>query len=275
MSTNGAEVKTAATGGRIRPVGKAQFAGVRVVALLALLTLSSSVPAAIPQRLKDGLSSQSVKVRVIAVAAIAKTKDPEAMALVRPLLKDSDGAVRAAAIDALSALKDVTSLSTIVAMKDDPVPAVRAIAARAEKALAAIGAIEVDIGDVSDLSGKANPTLVGSLQTLFEDELKKLSGGLNVKRGGVKKGYGALLRIRSISKEQDGGNEFMQIKCDMTLVELPGKVLRLTSSANAGAGVEGTIPPAMEADLVKDGIVACAPSLAKDFSDYIEQRRGH
>ena len=275
MSTNGPEVKTAhARTARRRAAARDlcnRFA--RWLMVLALVASQAS-SAAIPPRLKAGLSSSSVKVRVIAVAAIAKTKDPEATALVRPLLKDADGAVRAAAIDALRILKDVSLLPTIVAMKDDAVPAVRAVAARAEKALAAIGALEVDTGDVADLSGKANPALVASLQAQFEAELKTLSGGLDVKHGGVKKGYGALLRIRSISKAQDGGNEFMQIKCDMTLVELPGKVLRLSASANAGAGVEGAIPASMEADLIKDGIAACAPSLAKDFSEYIEQRRG-
>jgi hypothetical protein len=245
-----------------------------VVVFLLVLGVSSEGLSAIPQRLKDGLTSSSVKVRVIAVAAIAKTKDPGATALVRPLLKDPDGAMRAAAVDALAVLKDVTSLPTISAMKSDPVPAVRAVVARAEKALMAVGAIAVDTGDVSDLSGKASPALVNKLQTLFETELNAISGGLAIKHGGVAKGYGALLRIRSITKMADGGNEFMHIKCDMTLVELPGKVLRLTSSANASAGVEGTIPANMEAELISDGIVACAPSLAKDFSDYIEQRRG-
>jgi hypothetical protein len=58
----------------------------------------------------------------------------------------------------------------------------------------------------------------------------------------------------------------------MTLVELPGKILRLTSSATAAAGVDGEIPPSMEKELATDAINACAPSLAKDFIDYAQQR---
>jgi len=223
--------------------------------------------------MKDGLKSDSYKVRLIAVAAIAKTKDKEAAALIKPLLADKEPAVRAAAVDGLALLKDVGSYDAVFALNNDADPAVRAVVTRALDALAT-NLLAIDTGDATDLSGKATPAQVTKLQTLFEAELKKLSKGVKAVHGGVTKGYGALLKIRSVTKTQDGGNEILQVKCDMTLVEYPGKVLRLTSSATAGAGVEGTISPKMEPDLLNDGLDACAPSLAKDFADYLENRLG-
>lgn len=242
--------------------------------LCAFLLLGSQASlAAIPQRLKDGLTSPSVKVRVIAVAALAKTKDAEAAALIRPMLNDSEGVVRAAAVDGLVFLKDVSALAAVTALAKDPSDAVRAVVARSVPLLEAMS-IQVDVGDVGDLSGKASPALVSRLQSTFEAELRKLVKGVTLKRGGVSKGYGAILKVRSITRGKDGANEFLEIKCDMTLVEFPGKVLRVSSSAAAAAGVEGSLPVSMEADLANDAIDACAPSLAKDFADYLEGRRG-
>lgn len=237
-------------------------------AFFAALACSSPAAAAVPKRLKDGLSSSSVKVRVIAVAAVARTKDPTAATLLRPMLADPEPAVRAAAVDGLTLLQDLASAGAIEQLKDDPDSAVRAVVGRAIQKFAD-AFLQVDTGD---LSGKASPELLERLQSTFETELKRLAQGVVTKRGGVKKGLGAMLKIRSITKGSDGGNEFLEVKCDLTLVELPGKILRVSSTATAAAGVEGKIPAKMEPELARDGIDACAPSLAKDFADYVKSR---
>jgi hypothetical protein len=247
--------------------------GVPLSILLFVLSIAIPANAAVPARLKDGLSSSSVKVRVIAVAAVAKTKDPEAAALLRPMLGDPEAAVRAAAVDGLVLLKDLGAAAAIAKLKDDPDAAVRAVVGRGLPKLSA-ALIQVDTGDLSDLRGKASPELLDRLRSTFEAELQKQSGGVNIQRGGAQKGLGAMLKIRSITKGSDGANEFIEVKCDLTLVELPGKILRVSSTANAAAGVEGKMPAKMEAELAKDGIDACAPSLAKDFADYIVTRAG-
>lgn len=247
--------------------------GVLLPILLVGLAFAVPTSAAVPARLKDGLSSSSVKVRVIAVAAVAKTKDPEAAALLRPMLADPEAAVRAAAVDGLVLLKDAGAAAAIAKLKDDPDAAVRAVVGRGLPKLAG-ALIQVDTGDLSDLSGKASPELLERFRSTFEAELQKQAGGVNIQRGGVQKGLGAMLKIRSITKGSDGANEFIEVKCDLTLVELPGKILRVSSTANAAAGVEGTMPARMELELAKDGVDACAPSLAKDFADYVVTRAG-
>ncbi len=247
----------------------------RQASLLFLLVSLWSTPSfsAVPQKMKDGLSSSSVKVKVIAVAAIVKTKDREAATLIRPLLNDSEPTVRAAVIDGLATLKDLASLKDIDKLKGDPDDAVKAVATRAHDALSS-SMVRVDVGDVGDLSTKATPQNIARLQNVFDTELRKLRHDLLLQKGGVDKGYGAILKIRSVNKSKQDGNEILEVKCDMTLVEYPGKVLRLSSSATAGAGWEGTIPKNMDAELMNDSLDACAPALAKDFADYIEQRRG-
>jgi len=245
--------------------------GVLLSILGVWLAIAMPTSAAVPARLRDGLSSPSVKVRVIAVAAVAKTKDVEAAALLRPMLADPEGAVRAAAVDGLVLLKDVGATAAIAKLKDDRDAAVRAVVARALPKLAS-ALVQVDTGDLSDQSGRVPPELLERFRTIFEAELQKISGGVTIQRGGVTTGVGALLKIRSVKKGNDGPNEFIEVKCDLTLVEMPGKILRGASTANAAAGVEGAIPARMETELIRDGIDACAPSLAKDFADYLTTR---
>ena len=266
MSISGPEVKS-------RPRARASMPFLCAL-LCALLMLSApSSLAEVPQRLKDGLSSSSIKVRVIGVSAIAKTKDPGAAAMIRPLLHDGEAAVRAATVDGLVLLRDAGAAAAVALLASDPSATVRAVVARSLPLLEAMS-VEVDVGDVGDLSGKASPALVSRLQSTFETELKHLVNGVTLKRGGVSKGYGAILKVRSITRGKDGRNEFLEVKCDLTLVEYPGKVLRVSSSAAAAAGVEGSLPVAMEADLANDSVDACAPSLARDFAEFLQGRRG-
>ena len=244
-----------------------------------LFTLGSTVAttsadAKVPPKLIQGLASNSVKVRIIAVAAIAKTGDPTASPLLRAMLEDQAPTVRAAAVDGLVTLKDAGALALVEAMAGDPDKAVQAVVGRAIKALNGM-VLFIDSGDVADISGRNFPNVATRLQAGFEAELRKiLPADVVVQRGNVTKGYGALLKVRSAKNGADAaGNGYLEITCDMTLVELPGKILRLSSKASAAAGVEGKLPPGMEAELANDGIDACAPSLAKDFADYVEQRR--
>ncbi|MDP2343303.1 MAG: HEAT repeat domain-containing protein [Deltaproteobacteria bacterium] len=254
MSTNRPEVKA------------------RALALLfAAMFVASAAHAAVPAKLKEALSASSTKVRIIAVASVAKSGDPEARGLLERMLKDPEATVRGAAVDGLATLKDPGALAALEAIKNDPDVGVRAIAGRAITALEAL-VVNVDIGDAEDLSGGSIPGLLPLLQSGVEKELKAALPGFSIQRGGVGKGYGLLLKIRSIKKSKQDGNGIIEIKTDMTLVELPGKILRLTSSATAAAGVDGDIPKAMEKELATDAINACAPSLAKDFIEYAQQR---
>jgi hypothetical protein len=239
--------------------------------LLAVALTSTNASAAVPQKLKDGLKSDSTKVRVIAIAGIARNGDAEARGLLQGMLGDKEPSVRAAAVDGLALLKDPAALPSLLPLKKDADEAVRAVVGRAIDALEAL-LVHVDVGDVEDLSKSGIAGLLPLLQSGVERELKAQLPSLDVRRGGVTRGYGLVLKIRSVTRSMQDGNGVLEVKCDLTLVELPGKILRLSSSATAAAGVDGEIPKAMEKELATDAINACAPSLANDFIEYAQQR---
>lgn len=255
------------------PASRRGFTGIVAACVLAFWVAAGPASAAIPARLREGLAASSVKVRLIAVAAVARTKDAEAAALLRPLLADESPVVRAAVVDSLAALVDVAAYAVIAGLQKDPDAAVRTAAGKALKVLDN-ASVRVDIGDVADLSGRNYPGVTERLRDRFrlavESDLKQ---GVVVGTTAVDKGYGAILKIRTVTTGMSDGNGMLEVKCDMTLVEMPGKILRLTASASAAAGVEGKLPAAMEPELANDAIDACAPSLARDFADYVEQHR--
>ncbi len=270
MSTNGAEVK--APKAAPAPSGAHSFARALAVALWLTTLSTSPALAAVAPKLKEALSSSSIKVRIIAIAGVAKSGEPETRGLLEPLLRDPEPTVRGAAVDGLASLQDPGALAVLLPLKSDPDQDVRAIVGRAIATLEAL-IVNVDVGNVEDLSGGSIPELVPLLQSVVEGELRKALVGYSIRRGGVTKGFGLLLKIRSIKKSVQDGNGIIEVKCDMTLVELPGNILRLSSSATAGAGVEGEIPKSMEKELAQDAVNACGPSLAKDFIEYAQQHR--
>lgn len=253
----------------------------RACVAIALMTCALPAPSVhaqaakpVAQKAIDSLSASSPKVRIVAVAAVAKSKDPRARALLEPLLADPDAAVRAAAVDGLGRIGDPAALAALEAHRADTDPTVQTVLQRVMPALEALR-LNVDLGEVQDFTNGQVPGLMDELQKKVESALvKEMGGGISVKRGGVEKGYGLILGIRYVKQVKDGPNTLLEIKCELTLVELPGKILRLSSNATAGAGVEGAIPKRMEGELARDAIDACAPSLAKDFTDYAKQRIG-
>jgi len=225
--------------------------------------------AAIPRPVREALQSRSAKVRILGITGVAKSRDAEAPRLLRALLADPEPAVRAAAVDAFATLKDPAALSSVQALGQDADPTVRAAVARATAALEKL-VLAIDVGDVEDLSDKSVPGLLPVLQDGVEQALRaELGKAATTRRGGVATGYGAVLRLRSLRRLDNNGDG---VKCDVTLLELPGRILRFTSSATAAAGVVGPLKKSMERELALDGIGACAPSLARDIAEYVRLR---
>jgi hypothetical protein len=268
MATRGAEVNR-------RPWG-AVPAGLRcVVFFVAVVVLAAAGPAraAISPKLQEAVRSGNTKVRIIAIAGVARTNDVDAPALLRGLLGDPEPLVRAAAVDGLLALKDTGAIAAVVALRADPHAAVRASAERALPLLQALITV-LAVADVEDMSDGSIPGLVPLLQDGFETALRAaLPPGYDVRRGGAEKGYGLLVKLRAIRRGMDGGDGFIEPKCDVTVIELPAKALRFASSAAAAAAVSGPVPKNMERELAGDGIAACAPSLAKDVVEFLKTRR--
>ena len=75
------------------------------LALFAVLSLANQARADSAadnfNKLKDGLTSSSPKVRIVAVSGISKSKDAHARELIEPLLKDSEPTVRVTVVEGL------------------------------------------------------------------------------------------------------------------------------------------------------------------------------
>jgi hypothetical protein len=263
MATQPDEVKQ-------RRASRTRLAGL-VVFCLALL-LSTTAAAAIPRAIRDSLTSKSVRVRIIGVIGVAKSGDPEALGLLQGMLADPEPNVRVAVVAGLETLKNPAALAALQTLATDRDENVRAAAVRAVAALEKL-VVVIDTGDIEDISDKTVPGLTPQLQEGVEQALREALGSSAVlRRGGVERGFGAILKLRSVRRLVQDGNGAIEVKCDVTLVEMPGKILRFTSSATAAAGVEGALPRGMERELATDGINACAPSLAKDIADFVRSR---
>jgi hypothetical protein len=259
--------------------------------LLLLCSLSFAAAAeGLSIKVLMGLESDSARVRVASVVAVQKSGDKKARRILEGMLGDKDKRVRAAAAEALGKLGDPQARAALEEASKDKEKIVRRAVDIALKALAAAAApddqlkapaparptgpaVTVDIPVAEDLSGAGSGE---HLRLLRQQVIAALRDNakipVDVHMGGAKKGYGLWLRIRSIGERKDGPATFVDVRCEMTLVALPSQALRLSSSATAGAGIEGALSPSLKGELIVDGIKACAPALAADFVDYAHSR---
>lgn len=270
---------------RVNPVRHARRSGLArsqaagpvralAVAWVVLFTMGAGAARAeLPKKLLDGLASSSTKVRIVAVANVARSKDPAARALLEPLLADGDPAVRAAVVEGLGRIGDPAALKALSTLQADADATVQSVLKRVVPALEAL-VIHIYVGDAKDLSGSTLPGLADKLKREVRSALvAKLGPGFVMIDDPTKKSYGAApLNIRSVTRSKDGRTSFLEVKCELTLVEMPGNILRAALSSTAAVGVEGEISKKLEAELANDAIVACAPEVASDFAAYVKER---
>ncbi|MCC7069739.1 MAG: HEAT repeat domain-containing protein [Deltaproteobacteria bacterium] len=237
------------------------------------LLLAPVAHAELPKKLVDGLSSSSSKVRIVAVSNVARSKDPTARGLIEPLLTDSDPAVRAAVVEGLGRIGDPAALTPLKALASDQDDTVQAVLKRVLPVLEAL-VVNVLVGEARDLSGGIVPGLAERLRREVRSAIaSKLGPGFVLTDDPSKKSYGATpLNIRSVTRSKDGKTSFLEVKCELTLVEMPGNILRAALGSTAAVGVEGEISKKLEAELANDAVSACAPELAADFVAYVKER---
>jgi uncharacterized protein (UPF0147 family) len=162
----------------------------RVSIALVLLTLMFAQPAHADQidinvgQLKNG---KSVKIRLSAALALAKTRDNRSVkALVYALEKDSESTVRRVAAVSLGKIVDASTPKKLQkkalkalknAKKNDSDSKVRKNAAKALKKLASLSSVTsptvfVNIGDAADLSGKLTKTSVKEIKKVLEQTVR-------------------------------------------------------------------------------------------------------
>lgn len=260
----------------------------------------SQSQAEIPSSVLQGLKSAQPRVRIAALVAVAKLKHPNSRALIEEKLGDSDNTVRAAAVDALGQLGDPAALASIRPLVNDSDALVKSTAdstiklldkirleqekskslaqnpssgANATPVVIPAGSVGVHMDATTDLSGRNFAGLTNQLTTLFSKNVQTKGGNKYVlTEGKLDKGFGVALKIRKITTNNGSSESFVDVKCDMTVTELPGNALRLAANANASVGIEGSLDPATELDLANDGVKECAPSLAQDFVEYMKKK---
>lgn len=162
----------------------------RVSIALVLLTLMFAQPAHADQidinvgQLKNG---KSVKIRLSAALALAKTRDDRSIkALIYALDRDSESTVRRVAAVSLGKIVDASTPTRLQkqavkaledAKKNDSDKKVRKNAAKALKKLAALAAVSaptvfVNVGDATDLSGKLSKSTVKDVKKVLEQTVR-------------------------------------------------------------------------------------------------------
>jgi len=232
----------------------------------------------------ESLEDKRPKVRIVAVAAVAKSGDKNARRILQGMLGDKSEQVRAAAARGLGQVGDPKALRALqLAVDEDKSKLVRreakaalALLQKAKPKSAAAGqggAVSVVVFPVDDVANTGRP----ELKTRLHDGVKAAIGASKKRQWAFtddekQKGYGVMLRIRSITEGKQGDVSLVEVKCEMTLVAMPSRALRVAASASAALGIEGALDPAMKDELVGDGIDACAPALVEDFLGYVLNR---
>jgi len=243
---------------------------------------------ALPPTVLAGLESDRVRVRITAVVAVSKSDDPSARAILEGMLSDPVPAVRAAAVEGLGRVGDPRALKALRKLEGDKDSVVRDVVTRTIAALEALpqpGAdggeaprptaraanlprVVVDASDAKDMSGLAPDGMVEKLRRNVVNALGSDPRLASEIQDGAQSGYGLLLRIRKIEERKQDNLSVVEVKCELTLVQLPGKALRMQSAATAAAGIEGGLDDKLRQELISDAIDVCGPELAKDFVDY-------
>lgn len=258
------------------------------MALACLLCALIAGPAhakKVPAKVLSALSHSSVRVRIAAVVAVSKSGADNARQVLEKVVRtDKAAPVRAAALEGLERIGDPEALPTVQGALSDKSALVKKVARRAQAKLKAARssrmaptasgpAIPVDLSAVEDASGAGYPGLAALLQSEIQRNIEKNKRrDWRVSTSRLKKGYGLIARLKEVRPFSQDGVNGLESRCEMTVVKLPGKALRLSLRANAAAGVQGDLRDSSKPRIVKDGVRACAAALAGDFVEYAFSR---
>ena len=247
------------------------------MALVLCLVAPSALAEPVPAKLEAALAAKSSRVRIAAIAAVGRSDGDNAGVLLRRMLGDKIATVRAAAVEALGNVGELEqSAIALKRMSKDKSPLVRKINVQALKKLAlreklrGNEAVNVHLFAVRNSTGQEIPEALALLKNTVVSSLKKdIRHRFGIQPDSSQKGFGLMLKIKGIKPFAQDDVTGEQVDCEVTVVELPSKNLRMNSVASTGAGISGTLSDAMKKELTGDAILACAPALVDDFADFV------
>ncbi len=254
------------------PAGRSSRAVTLAAALLGLL---AALPAqALPAAVSRGLAHENYKVRLQAAAAVASQGGAGARQALEGLLDDREPLVRVAACDALLALGDpaaLPALKTLLADDHDMVRRRARLARRVLKNATPSGQRQqpreqkpVILGSVVDNSSSGNRGLAAKLQRALEDELRNQDTALKA----LRRRYELIAQVRSVDEQPARSETRVDVQCHLTVAELPGRTLRLSTQVTAAAAVSGYASPQELVELAQDAAVAAGSALVREFTSW-------
>ena len=257
---------------------------IHMLIFIAINSILSSPLAAkkAPKKVYKALHSHYYKVRIQAVAMLAKSTDPRAADAIAGMLKDPETMVQVAACDALTAIgkpEHIKLIKALLQSKDDllrrrarlairvlkkkrpqrgtkPQPAKRkAVAAKADSKKV----IQLDVA--KDRSKSGFDALAKTLQQGLEEAKKTRRAALQA----VSKSYLIIPQISTVRPHISDTESRIDVSCHITVVELPQKSLRLSTQVTAAAAQSGRASHADQQELAQDATRAAGEALMNEF----------
>lgn len=240
------------------------------------------------KRVFKALKSPRYKVRMQAVAVLAKSGDPRAVEAIAVLLTDSEPLVQATVCDALLALGDpsvLPRLTRLLQSDDDLVRrrarlAVRVLKEKQGAALPGAGTQAPNFanrgGDdvLPKLVSVDDPTNSG-FSGLDQALRQGLSQGLKSRQSAllsVQIHYALRAQVRSVKPVVADDQSRVEVTCHITVVELPRNSLRLSTQVTAAAAQSGRANKADQEELARDAARGTGEALAEAFVSWAAGR---
>jgi len=239
--------------------------------LLGSLLLIAADDAQEADKLYASLTDPRYKVRIQAAAALAARQDPYALSALEQLLGDSEPLVRAAACDALMVQGNPAALVAVDRLTNDPDDLVRKHARLTVRVLnaqkknavrAAAGSVAIET--VTDVSQSGHQGLDEALRSGLSTALANQAVSLKA----LTRRYALFVQVRSVEQHIGDSESSVQVRCQLTVAELPRRTLRLSTQVTANATVEGRLAGNELLETARDAARSAGAELGHEFTTW-------
>jgi hypothetical protein len=123
-----------------------------------------------------------------------------------------------------------------------------------------------------DKSKSRVPGLGTTLRKTAVAQIKRSTSGPVRFSAKTTRGYSVGLVVDRVRKSKRRGKSTIEVRCRMTVAELPGKKLRSSSKASAKLTASGRLSKKRRQKLTRQAAEACAKELGKDFATFAKKR---